>query len=84
MKPVSVVFKQIIKNIDIPICKDCSYFKFHSTQIQLGKCIKFGEKHLISGKISYSYASVNRVDEESCGPNGLYFTKKSVSPENII
>lgn len=81
MKSVGVVLKQIIKNIDIPICNDCAYFKSHSSKIQLGKCMKFGEKHLISGKIYYSYASVNRADEELCGPNGLYFTKDPRTPK---
>jgi len=81
MKPASIVLKQIIKHGDIPICKNCIYFKPHPSQLQLGKCIKFGEKNLVSGKITFSYASLNRVDQDLCGPNGLYFTQNQLKPE---
>ena len=81
MKSAGIVLKQIIKNGDIPICKECAYFKPHSNQWQLGKCIKFGEKNLISGKVTYLYANETRSNELLCSANGLYFTKDQRKPE---
>jgi hypothetical protein len=75
MKTAGIVLKQIIKNGDIAICKECAYFKPHSTQWQLGKCMKFGEKNLVSGRVTYLYANETRSNEHLCGPNGLYFIK---------
>ena len=70
---MSNTLRQIIKNIDKFVCKDCIYFNSES---RMKRCMKFGEKNLLSGKIHYEYATIARETKELCGPNGLYYTKK--------
>jgi len=65
-----------IKNINIPSCKICKYYKpdslFDYTSY-LSKCKYFGEKDIISDKINYYYADLCRKDENKCGIEGKYF-----------
>jgi hypothetical protein len=42
----------------------------------LGKCKLFGEKNLVSGIITYDYASVCRISENRCGINGKHYEEK--------
>jgi len=70
---------KIIKNMHIPSCKNCIYYKpssandFTST---LNKCEKFGEKNIITDEITYTYADTCRHDENLCGKEGHYFEKE--------
>jgi hypothetical protein len=80
----SIYGDRIIKNINIPSCKNCKYympsitnFEFTST---FNKCEKFGEKNIITDKISYKYADYCRTDETKCGMDGKYF----IEEENIV
>lgn len=72
--------EKIIKNLKIPSCKNCIYFeptKFSNDfTSSLGKCNKFGEKDIITDKISYDYADLCRKDELKCGFNGTYFVQE--------
>jgi hypothetical protein len=71
-KAIIVVNKtQFIKNIKLPSCIECIYY-LNKT----GKCNKFGEKDVITGKIVYETASRIRYTENLCGLNGNYFEKK--------
>ena len=83
MPNTGTLFRQIIKYAETPTCKQCLYFKPHATQILLGKCIKFGEKHLISGKITFMYANEARNIEQLCGQKGLYYLKPK-EPEKAL
>jgi hypothetical protein len=68
-------FKQFIINNDIPICKDCVFYKYpisNGDKIQYGKCMKFGTKDIFSGDIYHS------TDEEKCGFAGKYFEKNNI------
>jgi hypothetical protein len=70
-KAITIVKKtQFIKNINLPSCIDCLYYlgKF-------GRCSKFGEKDIITGKIVYCQASQIRHQENLCGIVGNYFEK---------
>jgi len=74
---------KIIKNINLPSCKNCIYYKpsrddsdFIST---FSKCAKFGVKDIISGKVTYDYVEFCRKDETKCGNEGKYFEEE----ENI-
>jgi len=72
--------ENIIKNNHLPSCKNCVYFKpnmydtdFAST---LNICEKFGEKDIITDKISYDFAVCCREDENKCGIHGNYFEEE--------
>jgi len=65
---------QFIKNIKMPICDDCLYYI--SGKLKSGKCSKFGEKDIITGRISYENALGSRLTENMCGLKGNYFEKK--------
>jgi len=72
---------KIIKNIDIPSCKNCVYFKpsyfdkdFSSS---LTKCHKFGTKNIINDEINYDYADSCRNDNNKCGIEGKFFEKEN-------
>jgi len=76
------IFKpnKIIKNINIPSCKNCIYYKpnilhndFTSTY---NKCEKFGEKDIITDEITYKFANFCRDDESMCGKEGKYFEEE--------
>lgn len=71
--------EKFIKNINIPSCRNCVYFKPNSFSdfTYNGKCEKFGTKDLVTDKISYSYADSNRHDENICGKNGKYFEEEN-------
>jgi hypothetical protein len=71
---------KIIKNIEVPSCKNCIYYKpskhgidFSST---MGRCSKFGEKNIITDEIIYEYADKCRQKESLCGKEGKYFEKE--------
>ena len=69
---------QIIKNIHLPSCKNCRFFKPYTSMgsefaSSSGKCVKFGEKNLFTDEITYDYASSCRISENKCGEYGKYF-----------
>ena len=67
---------QIIKNLINPICKECIFFKNqHSYQIMFSNCMKYGEKNIITGEITYDTVNYCRTDEAKCGINGNGFEK---------
>lgn len=62
--------KQIIKNINLPVCMNCAFFdKQHKSAV----CKKFGEKNIITGNIKYMNVLECRSDTNYCGESGLYF-----------
>ena len=76
-----VTSEKIIKNINIPSCKNCIFYKpaiidsnFESNPFS--KCEKFGEKNIITNKITYEYVNLCRKDESKCGQNGIYFEEE--------
>jgi len=76
--------KNFIKNIQIPECKHCIHyqpndFTFFCELSPYNKCLKFGEKNIIDGKIEYEIAKNCRKDEEKCGMEGKYFEKDEFS-----
>ncbi len=62
-----------IKNMDKPVCKDCKYFKYDPiyNDYNYGKCGVFGNKNLVTGKITFEdVVTARRTD---CGTDGTYF-----------
>jgi hypothetical protein len=72
--------KKIIKNIDIPACRNCIHYKpstYNSDfTASYNKCSKFGDKDIITDKISYDIAEFCRKDETRCGINARYFERE--------
>jgi hypothetical protein len=73
-KALTVVSKiQFIKNAKIPVCLECAYF----IQGKIEKCGKFGEKNVVTGKVTYASAETSRLIENMCSRKGIYFEKKN-------
>jgi hypothetical protein len=75
----SIENKQFIKNFNVPICKNCVYFRPYKNDVQLfdlGKCTKFGKMDIISGIIAYKYAFDCRNSENLCTFNGTFFEER--------
>jgi len=74
---VLVNSEQIIKNINVPSCRNCVHFKppyYGDFTSSLSKCNKFGTKDIITNKISYNdFADMARSNEDKCGKEGKYF-----------
>ena len=67
---VTVSKIQFIRNARLPVCLDCAYF------VQsLKRCSKFGEKDVVSGKVTYVSAESARTIENMCSRKGIYFEK---------
>ena len=68
-----VLNPSFIKNIDKPLCNYCKYFKYDHiyNDYNYGKCGLFGNKNLITGKITFEDVMVAR--EIECGINATYF-----------
>jgi hypothetical protein len=76
--PFLVDCEKIIKNINLPACRNCIHYQpdsydFTST---LNKCHKFGNKNIITDKITYDFADHCRNDESKCGTEGKYFVEE--------
>ena len=70
---------QIIKNIELPSCRNCIYYKPYSLgeyTSDLSKCEKFGTKNILTDKITHDYADLCRRDEDKCGKKGKYFEEE--------
>lgn len=72
--------EKIIKNINIPSCRNCKYFQpsIYDTEFasSLNKCNKFGSKNIITDEIRNDYADSCRSDESKCGDKGAYFEEE--------
>lgn len=73
-KALTLVSKiQFIKNAKVPVCLECAYF----IQGKIAKCGKFGEKDVVTGKVTYASAETSRLIENMCSRKGIYFEKKN-------
>ena len=77
---LQVSSEQIIKNINIPSCKNCIHYKpfqYNSDfTSRSSKCEKFGEKDIITNEVTYDYADSSRKDSLKCGREGKYFEEE--------
>jgi len=75
---VSVVnADKIIKNINIPACRNCIHYKPSANNNDFtaaySDCTNFGDRNIVTDKISYDSAQSCRADESKCGLEGKYF-----------
>lgn len=71
--------EKIIKNMNVPSCRNCIYYKpesYSNYDSHLSKCEKFGEKNIITDKIRFDYADMCRKDDSKCGYIGKYFEEE--------
>ena len=72
--------KKIIRNVNIPSCRNCIHYKpsYYTTDFteSYNKCDIFGNKDIITNKISYDFAETCRNDENKCGNKGKYFEQE--------
>ena len=71
---------KIIKNIDIPSCRNCIHYNppFYSDfTSSISQCNYFGTKDINTDTISYDYADICRNDENKCGIEGKYFEENT-------
>lgn len=69
----------IIKNNNIPACRNCKFFMpkyYNQFDSDMNRCVKFGEKDIITGKIEYDFVSTSRKDEAKCGLKGKEFEEE--------
>ena len=70
--------KLLIKNIDIPSCKNCIHFEPSRYNIDsTSRCNKFGEKNIITDEINKDFADSCRKNEEKCGLEGKCFERET-------
>ena len=80
------LYNQHIANVQTPTCKDCFYFYPGSLpgHIQSSLCLKYGDKDLVTGEISYKPAYMHRhgfQQPPTCGRMGTGFSKKQEDDE---
>ena len=65
-----------IKNKDVPVCKDCKFYKFSNfyDDYEGAKCGFFREKNIYNGEI---FDKEIRTARAMCGLNATYFTPKN-------
>ena len=75
------MIKQVIQNFKSPICQTCKYYKpfsifGHKDNYEYSRCMKFGEKNIITGELKFEFAKNIRRDGNKCGPNGTLYEEK--------
>jgi len=73
--------KPFIRDIQIikksPSCRDCIHYipstDSYEFDSSLSRCQQFGQRDVITDKITYDYVDTVRYDESKCGQNGKYF-----------
>jgi len=76
-----VLVPETIKNLHVPKCHMCKHFIpgdygqiiFAHDSPTFAKCKKFGDAHLVSGKVNHDYAESCRSIESKCGTNGTRY-----------
>jgi hypothetical protein len=72
--------EKIIRNGNIPSCRNCKYYKppYYSSEFvsSINKCEKTGTKDIHTDIIEYDYAISSRKDENLCGFKGRYFEQE--------
>jgi len=85
---LSMCSDKIIKNINIPACKNCIYYKPRMSDTDFTStfniCEKFGTKNIITDKITYDYADLCRQLNDKCGEEGKYFENEPYIKSKIM
>ena len=76
-----------IINSALPECRNCKHFMPHNSEqhkYSLATCLLYGQKDIISGKITFEFAQHVRNRDGQCSREGLNFEPidEIVSPKN--
>jgi len=78
--PRLVHSEKIIKNVNLPACRNCIHYQpdpfYNDFTSSLNKCNKFGDKNIVTDKITYDFADQCRNDESKCGKEGKHFIEE--------
>lgn len=77
--PILVNCEKMIKNINLPACKNCIHYQVSNNEefiSSLNKCGIFGDKNIVTDKITHDFADYCRNDESKCGKEGKYFVEE--------
>jgi hypothetical protein len=78
--PSLVHSEKIIKNVNLPACRNCIHYQpdpfYNDFTSSLNRCNKFGDKNIVTDKITYDFADYCRNDESKCGKEGKYFEEE--------
>jgi len=78
--PSLVHSEKIIKNVNLPACRNCIHYQpdpfYNDFTSLLNRCNKFGDKNIVTDKITYDFADHCRNDESKCGKEGKYFVEE--------
>jgi hypothetical protein len=78
--PSLVHSEKIIKNVNLPACRNCIHYQpdtfYNDFTSLLNKCNKFGDKNIVTDKITYDFADHCRNDDSKCGKEGKYFVEE--------
>lgn len=76
--PSTTSFGKIIKNVNIPACRNCIHFKPYDGDFTspYSRCEKIGKKNIVTNVITYKFADECREDESKCGYLGKYFEEE--------
>ena len=64
-----------IRKIQYPTCVNCVYFIKTTSNVNYGRCKKFGEMDLVTGLIDHDFAKLCRDDTKKCGWRGSEYQK---------
>ena len=80
---VFVNCEKFIKNLNVNSCRNCIHYKPSFFGPELSNCANFGDKDIITNKITYEYTDHCRDNEKKCGKEGKYFEKDNNIISNI-
>ena len=67
-----------IRNANMPSCRQCIHFQpdpsvFSGSTSTFAKCKYFGERNIVTNRITFDYADHCRTQEDKCGKEGKFF-----------
>lgn len=65
-----------IINSGLPECRNCKHFAPHNSEehkYSLATCLLYGQKNIISGKITFEFASHVRNRDSQCSREGINY-----------
>ena len=60
-----------IRNANMPSCSQCIHFQ--PDPAGFAKCKYFGERNIVTNRITFDYADHCRTQEDKCGKEGKFF-----------
>ena len=75
----TIMTQRFIINKDLPTCNKCEFYYISKKSKLPGYCTKFGDKNILTGEITFQFASVSRTNTNMCGKNGIYYVGSNLT-----